>query len=375
MNDTLPKEDHYQKALFRRDLPFEPRGHLMLYVESCANEEINSYFHKNLEKVCQILDESFTYVPTMLDKLAQIVEYNWPETNPAWIERVKSEPSWIQDIYQEILSYRIDKEDETPELPFQSTELPMLMRYEYTTSDGHVFTLFSLLYRDDTQFEQLLTAINQVPHLNSGIYDSTIIEGFPLRRSSLSEKRHIDPRDRADLERIDILANEILQRIEQLQSMGVEDFVIKKLISLPEPKLSVLRITKDFSIILPDYNNMEISMPTLSKVVYFFYLRHPEGLRFKELIDHRKELLQIYSRISNRDDSAKMEQSIDDLVDSTRNSINEKCSRIRAAFVSQFSDDLAKNYYITGSSGEAKYIPIDRNLVIDEAGIITQVSQ
>ena len=66
-----------------------------------------------------------------------------------------------------------------------------------------------------------------------------------------------------------------------------------------------------------------------------------------------------------------MEQSIDDLVDSTGNSINEKCSRIRAAFVSRFSDDLAKNYYITGSSGQAKYIPLDRGLVMDEAGIMT----
>ena len=153
--------------------------------------------------------------------------------------------------------------------------------------------------------------------------------------------------------------------------MGVEDYVIKKLISLPEPKLSALRITQDFHIILPDYSNMEIPMPTLSKVVYFFYLRHPKGLRFKELVDYREELLRIYYRMSNRYDSAKLEQSIDELVDSTGNSINEKCSRIRSAFVSRFSDDLAKNYYITGDYGEAKHIPLDRSLVIDEAGIIT----
>lgn len=153
--------------------------------------------------------------------------------------------------------------------------------------------------------------------------------------------------------------------------MGVEDFVIKRLILLPEPKLSPLRITQDFRIILPDYNNMEISMPTLSKVVYFFYLRYPKGLRFKELVDYREELLGIYYRLSNRTDVDKMEQSVDELVDSTRNSINEKCSRIRATFVSRFSDDLAKNYYITGYSGRAKYIPLDRSLVVDEAGIIT----
>lgn len=46
MNDTLTKEVHRQKALFSRDMPFTPLGYLMLYVESCANEEINGYFHK-----------------------------------------------------------------------------------------------------------------------------------------------------------------------------------------------------------------------------------------------------------------------------------------------------------------------------------------
>lgn len=374
MNDTLQKEVHRQKALFSRDLPFKPQYGMMLYVEACANEEINGYFHKNMEKAVNILGKSFTYLPAMLDKLAQIVEYNWPETDSAWIEKAKSDPSWIQDTYREILSYRIDKEDEMPELPLQIVELPMLMRHEETSLDGHVFTLFPLLYSDDAQFEQLLTAIAQAPRPDSNTFHSTLIEQ-PLRYSRLRENVDTDPKDNADRGRIDVLADEIRQRIEEMRSIGVSDFVIKKLIALPDPKLSTLRITKDYGIFLPDYNDMEIALPTLSKVVYFFFLRHPKGLRFKELIDYREELLLIYYRISNRYDAAKMEQSIDDLVDSTGNSINEKCSRIRAAFVSQFSDDLAKNYYITGYSGQAKYIPLDRGLVIDEAGILTQVSQ
>lgn len=371
MRNLQTQQVHRQKALFDRDLPFEPLYGMMLYVESCANKEINLYFHKNMEKVVNIFGKSFTYLPLMLDKLAQKMEYNRPETDSAWVEKAKSDPSWIQVAYREILSYRIDKEDGMPELPLQTTEPPLLMRYEETSLDGHIFTLFPLLYRDDTQFERLLTAIAQTPRLDANIFHSTLIEDIPIRKSRIRENQQTDPRDKADNERIDILAGEIQQRIKELQLMGVEDYVIKKLISLPEPKLSALRITQDFRIILPDYNNMEVSMPTLSKVVYFFYLRHPEGLRFKELIDYRDELLQIYYRMSNRYDSAKLEQSIDELVDSTRNSINEKCSRVRASFVSRFSDDLAKNYYITGDYGEAKHIPLDRSLVIDEAGIIT----
>ena len=54
MNITPSKVVHYQKALFSRDLPFWPRGHQMLYVESCANEEIN--FHKNMGGVPNEID-------------------------------------------------------------------------------------------------------------------------------------------------------------------------------------------------------------------------------------------------------------------------------------------------------------------------------
>ena len=38
------------------------------------------------------------------------------------------------------------------------------------------------------------------------------------------------------------------------------------------------------------------------------------------------------------------------------NSINEKCARIRAAFVGQFDDYMAKSYYVDGQRGEAKKI-------------------
>ena len=55
MNDTPTIEVHRQKALFSRDLPFKPQYGMMLYVEACANEEINGYFHENMEKALNIL--------------------------------------------------------------------------------------------------------------------------------------------------------------------------------------------------------------------------------------------------------------------------------------------------------------------------------
>lgn len=360
MEKILKKRIDYSTSLFSGDLPFQPYDYRFMYIETYKNTAINSFFQNHNELIANSFGKSLFYMPAIMERIMQMVEYNWPGTDLVLIEKVNPDTTWYQEIYREILSYRIVEAEDTLELPLQIAELPFLMRYEYTTSEGYLFTLFPLHYDDDEQFEELLKDIVSVPYQDSGIRYSTLDETFVPENS----------RDRADNGDIGRLADEIKQRIQALRLMGVSEFVIKRLIDLPEPKLSKLHITKDYRIFLPDYNGMEITMPTLSKVVYFFYLRHLDGLRFKELIDYKDELLEIYYRISNRDDIEKMEQSIDELVDSTRNSINEKCSRIRAAFVSQFSDDLAKNYYVTYGNSGKKVIKIDRDMVMDEAGIL-----
>ena len=128
-------------------------------------------------------------------------------------------------------------------------------------------------------------------------------------------------------------------------------------------KLSRLRITKQFKILLPDYDNVEIKMGPLPKTVFLFFLRHPEGVMFSHLQDHRKELCQIYGHVCTNDDPQRMEDSINRLIDPFDNSINEKCSSVRKAFVVNIADNIAANYYISGPQGEKKRIPLDRNLV------------
>lgn len=57
-------------------------------------------------------------------------------------------------------------------------------------------------------------------------------------------------------------------------------------------------------------------------------------------------------------------KNVDNLTDPYDNSINEKCARIRMAFVSSFSDELAGWYYIDGRKGDRKCIRLPRELVI-----------
>lgn len=127
-------------------------------------------------------------------------------------------------------------------------------------------------------------------------------------------------------------------------------------------KLSRLRITRQFKILLVDYD-MEIKMGPLPKTVFLFYLRHPEGVKFTYLQDHVDELRNIYGHVSVNDDPVKMDESIASLTDPLNNSICEKCAAIKKAFMLKVNDNVARNYYITGMQGGEKGIALDRNLV------------
>ena len=127
-------------------------------------------------------------------------------------------------------------------------------------------------------------------------------------------------------------------------------------------KMSRLRITRHYKILLVDYDK-EIKMGPLPKTVFLFFLRHPEGVMFSHLQDYKDELRNIYGRVCTNDDPQKMEQSISRLTDPFDNSICEKCAAVKKAFVMNVSDTIAKNYYINGSQGERKGISLDRNLV------------
>lgn len=142
--------------------------------------------------------------------------------------------------------------------------------------------------------------------------------------------------------------------------LGFHDSKLKN-----QVKLSGLRITKDYSIILTD-KGKEIKMEPLVKAIFLLFLNHPEGIAFKFLPDYRQELTTIYNKLRPWGLTDRALQSIEDVTNPLLNSINEKCSRIRAAFINEIDASLLDNYIVTGKSGDVKKISIPRNLIIWE---------
>ena len=154
-------------------------------------------------------------------------------------------------------------------------------------------------------------------------------------------------------------------RVQKLRNKGLNEWTFRGLFKT-KAQLSRLIITKDYRILLPDYNDIEVKMEPLVKAVYLLFLKHPEGIFFKGLTDYREELLDIYKKLKPMGLNKRTIQSIEDVTNPLLNAINEKCARIRSAFVKEFDESLAKNYFVTGERGEAKKIALPRDLVIWE---------
>lgn len=161
------------------------------------------------------------------------------------------------------------------------------------------------------------------------------------------------------------LMKEVKERVDRLRQHGVAEYILETLFRV-EDKLSRLVITSDHRVLLPDYNDMEIKMEPLVKAVYLLFLRHPEGIAFKDLPDYRQELTDLYRMLRPTGLTARARASIEDVTNPLSNSINEKCARIRAAFLTRFDDRLAQHYYITGQRAEPKRITLSRELVVWE---------
>ena len=162
----------------------------------------------------------------------------------------------------------------------------------------------------------------------------------------------------------DSLVKEIKEKVQKLKEYGMNEQEITSLIHTDQPVLT-LTISKNYRIFLGD-DRIEVHMEPLVKAVYLLFLSHPEGIVFKDLPDYRGELTKIYSEVRPWGLTDRALQSIEDVTNPLLNSINEKCSRIRAIFQAEVDDSLLDQYIIIGKSGEAKKIALPRDLVIWE---------
>jgi len=357
---------------------------IVLFLGNGDNTTADTYIEQNYDSICSKYEEKgfrFVYLPFVKEHNNELLTkrtYNNLRYKYPALYRLSD------DMIQKLLSFfYIDEntnelyDEIVHELGLPFVRRPGLLRNIYQASAGypHAFSFFSLKFSSEQIIEIAInlhiSRVGKKP-VKQDVYFSLASKQpdpeeydadwyFDKESKELSEeaKALIDSfkpdqyTKMADailymMQKIRQERPELLNRIQLL----VQDSKIPS----DNSELSRIFVDQNHKIYLPDYGNIEVKMHALPRTVYLLFIRHPEGIRFKELYLYRQELLDIYQKTTNRYNQQEIVRAIDDLVDMTQPSINQKCARIREAFRRIMDENIAKYYYIDGPNGEPKRI-------------------
>ena len=160
------------------------------------------------------------------------------------------------------------------------------------------------------------------------------------------------------------------KKYEQLRKQ-IPDWVLSQLfdgILQQNEQLSRMVVGPQNKLILMDYDNIEIELRPIEMAFYLLFLRHQEGINFKDLVDHKDELWRYYKHATVTDDLDKMKLGLERLIDPLSGSANEHRSRISRAINEathgKFTPELARFYKIEGAKGEDKKIPLPQDKIV-----------
>ena len=364
------------KVFEYHDLPFYPDTGDIVYIDKrieTTNGNIVSLHHKAIDLVMQSeYGKRFWYLPTALDDIPDETR-RWRAPSRAHLVKDAvgiSSTSLNQYLYTEtkdsissgLLVWTPDSIDRS-----EAYFLP-LPALDYSTAQSVIIATARQLLAEATEYDQ------EHEIMRSRWIDLDEEPDTPRKRdrpTMCAIERGVPdetPADRKFDYEVTKLLEEARKQIDALRARGVSQMVLDRLVQ-PQRTLSRILVTADWRIVLPYYNNMEIEMRPLVKAVYLLFLCHPEGIRFKDLPDHRNELMRIYQLVRGGELTDKARQSIVDVTDPTKNSINEKCARVREAFLAKMNDALTAQYMIDGERACAKAILLPRELVTWEREI------
>lgn len=346
-------------SFYKNRLPFKPQTDVIIYFD-VTGIGMKRYYSVISEYYDRIVAEfrrgglEFCFLPKIADDmdLEKIYRYFNPQADP-------------NDFIPHINLYKDSDMLEYIVAGYDARHLhPGLIQYmgeDFDKEDTYTYEYTPLSHFESSPISLIKLYVNH--HGNTGnLFEAEVYYSDAMGSSNITlcKKSLVEP-SVEDVPSVEDMMSEVQMLVERLRQSGVGEIALQRLFK-PTQQLSRIHVRYG-RIFLPDYNNMEIKMHPLSKAIYILFLRHPDGISFSYLPDYRNELMHIYGLISGRDSLEDIRKSIDDVTDPTRNSINEKCSRIKQAFLREFDDSIARNYYITGERGEVKKILLPREMV------------
>ena len=350
----------------------------IIYFEKENNIALNVYIRNNYEKLRSKFYSNnfrFIYAPfltTPVSDIDKVIEFYLPQLSYYEIpQKVKSDYEML--MFVKGLNKGIDDfgavfpEEEFTPSAYDYRDILNLIGYKGNFNSG--FTLYNkVIGVSDTFYTKN----------NKGDFSSFFkeFENYLIELSTIEVDEMIgnappivDLTEKLDEEASQIV-NDLKERLTALTDSGqllfivpiLKDLLDKQTEKIDFKSISKIKIDKQNKILLP-YFKKEVELSHLTKSVYFLFLKHPEGIALKELGNYRKELLAIYTSVSNQLDYDKMSKSIDDVVNLETKAIYTHLSRIKSAFYKIMDASHANNYVISGNGEENRKVLFNTNAI------------
>jgi hypothetical protein len=347
----------------------------IIYFEKELNKGLSLYIRRNykmLKSKFAAKDLNFIYFPLISNsstKIHELISYYLPQLNyytlPEKVADNFNEKmlSQIFNNFHDEINFISDKNEFVP-AQIKSEELLNLIDFKSNINSGLLFF----------KYEKGVIGVSDYFYSNSNhdyelFFDEAIKyividnwEDYCLGDNMIAS--FLPAIDYT--EQLDDDAKEVVQELENkladLKDSGQLLFlipVLKDLLNKQSQKIdfnSISKIEIDYQnkIQLPFFKK-EVELSHLTKAIYFLFLKHPEGINLKDLGNYKKELLTIYTSVSNQLDYDKMAKSVDDVINIETKAIYTHLSRIKSAFYKIMDASFAK-YYIVSGSGEDERI-------------------
>ena len=170
------------------------------------------------------------------------------------------------------------------------------------------------------------------------------------------EKREFTAIEKERREDLEVIRRQIVNYIARYHQDPTElmEELLKGKVIVGQP--GRVLVNGDLKIVLPEYDEMEIKMPAMSRTLYILFMKLRKqgmgGIVLRNIDQYRDDLIDIYSLVKPGASEERVMQTIDNLCDPFSESLNQKISRANRCIKNVITDkELAKRYTIRGTKG------------------------
>ena len=204
-------------------------------------------------------------------------------------------------------------------------------------------------------------------------------------KESLSVPSEAELLDRAETSEV-----EALERSQQEELAEIKRLIVNYIAKHPTDPEDMIRsllrgkvivgqpgrllVNGDMKIVLPEFDEMEIKMPAMCRVLYILFMKlrskGKAGIVLKNIDEYRGDLANIYSLVKPGAREDLVEQYISRLCDPWTESLNQTISKINRCIKNHItSRDMQQRYFITGKPGKEYGIAIEPELLTLPAAV------